>query len=309
MNRDQLRRAGSSPLARGLRTTTSTCTRIRRIIPARAGFTGKSSARRRSTADHPRSRGVYAARVGEGPGRQGSSPLARGLPPEAHRGRLGPGIIPARAGFTTPAGSSEGSSPDHPRSRGVYPLPCSLRRFSAGSSPLARGLRQHPRLRRLQGRIIPARAGFTWSPRRSPSRTRDHPRSRGVYAAPPEPAGRRPGSSPLARGLRRRKHLPGRRPGIIPARAGFTRSLISRRGWPGDHPRSRGVYELQFNLLRDGRGSSPLARGLPSSKNQYTLTWPDHPRSRGVYEPDALFFSSSEGSSPLARGLRGRGMR
>ena len=52
---------------------------------------------------------------------------------------------------------------DHPRSRGVYNIWPRLAAAAEGSSPLARGLRD------LAGdvvgavRIIPARAGFTWS--------------------------------------------------------------------------------------------------------------------------------------------------
>ena len=114
-------------------------------------------------------------------------------------------------------------------------------------------------------------------------------------------------------------------PGIIPARAGFTRWC----GGPGrprrDHPRSRGVYRsagLRADLLR---GSSPLARGLPlplglsqrvigiiPARAGFTLRVvnsillaSDHPRSRGVYASGDARSDTGTGSSPLARGLRG----
>ena len=91
--------------------------------------------------------------------------------------------------------------------------------------------------------------------------------------------------------------------GIIPARAGFTRSMPLLKHIKADHPRSRGVY------LPDGLPgglaavSSPLARGLPGygvpgarqegiipARAGFTM-WRclrsrsrgDHPRSRGVY--------------------------
>ena len=50
------------------------------------------------------------------------------------------------------------------------------------------------------------------------------------------------GSSPLARGLRDAilTTITGGR--IIPARAGFTLSLLKDQWSPSDHPRSRGVY-------------------------------------------------------------------
>ena len=71
-----------------------------------------------------------------------------------------------------------------------------------GSSPLARGLRFDSPEEAIKYRIIPARAGFTEEyllPRRH---LRDHPRSRGVYAAIDVNALAALGSSPLARGLR-----------------------------------------------------------------------------------------------------------
>ena len=77
------------------------------------------------------------------------------------------------------------------------------------------------------------------------------------------------------------------------------------------------------------RGSSPLARGLPSATSPASL-WPriiparagftstphprdtrpqDHPRSRGVYPPVTWTPFVCRGSSPLARGLPGSGGR
>ena len=137
---------GSSPLARGLQIETMGFSHSFGIIPARAGFTGRSCGWHAPRSDHPRSRGVYwpvmwvaRATVGSSPLARGllwgspttgvykgSSPLARGL-----RGaRFEPGaqerIIPARAGFTFHYFLSFSSPTDHPRSRGVY--------FRAGST-------------------------------------------------------------------------------------------------------------------------------------------------------------------------------
>ena len=135
----------------------------------------------------------------------------------------------------------------------------------AGSSPLARGLQD----RRGEGpdpvRIIPARAGFTTPWSTASRRTRDHPRSRGVYRTQPQAAPTPSGSSPLARGLPAATRSGVRVSRIIPARAGFTpqgRTMPSRRG---DHPRSRGVYSNGGSADPVSRGSSPLARGLRSS--------------------------------------------
>ena len=195
--------------------------------------------------------------------RSGSSPLARGL---RCRRELGPrvrGIIPARAGFTSPRTPRRRTSRDHPRSRGVYMTAAGTSTGSAGSSPLARGLRPVAGHRRIHLRIIPARAGFTVCLELTKSRHRDHPRSRGVYVLRAEDGNAYPGSSPLARGLHQCIQLRHLEYGIIPARAGFTTHEHRPDGCAADHPRSRGVYIKCITRLWPTAGSSPLARGLP----------------------------------------------
>ena len=335
---------GSSPLARGLRAVRRSC--------------------RSWSPDHPRSRGVYASPNTSPSTPTGSSPLARGLRGADPCLSPGCGIIPARAGFTrTPAPISTWT-PDHPRSRGVYPTEMWARTPPLGSSPLARGLRRSftsaqnsariiparagftadaalsrsrsrgssPLARGLldlgvQGgqaaRIIPARAGFTRPRLDAPSRRRDHPRSRGVYPPSPPSSATRPGSSPLARGLHGRHLDRPDAPGIIPARAGFTARRRRSCAGPRDHPRSRGVYACGDWRPNSAHGSSPLARGLPSSTprarcwggiiparagftratSAATTSSTDHPRSRGVYHGAELGRLPGVGSSPLARGL------
>ena len=174
-------RHGSSPLARGLPIFDRDFCRPWWIIPARAGFTFASAAAWPASRDHPRSRGVYTPRLPGGVSCAGSSPLARGLPlctrpyiltcgiiparagftsPPPRRGRRH-GIIPARAGFTPPPTSRPIFGTDHPRSRGVYVCGIVCVRGYVGSSPLARGLRVFCVSFQGGGRIIPARAGFT----------------------------------------------------------------------------------------------------------------------------------------------------
>ena len=263
---DATAHGGSSPLARGLLRRERGPRRRRRIIPARAGFTGVGGRNPCTDRDHPRSRGVYGPRTGARAAGWGSSPLARGLrqhhrlrpPPRRDhprsRGvyaRLGPaargapGIIPARAGFTSRPGPRRRGRTDHPRSRGVYW--CRTRRSPGrrGSSPLARGLPIHMACESAEQGIIPARAGFTPSAPSPPSWRRDHPRSRGVYptASHSHPVGA--GSSPLARGLHRLTEDQVAGWGIIPARAGFTRHPGRGDAQRRDHPRSRGVYHAR----------------------------------------------------------------
>ena len=136
----------------------------------------------------------------------------------------------------------------------------------------------------------------------------------------------KPGSSPLARGLRRALLGVGDADRIIPARAGFTSGRPTPSGRLWDHPRSRGVYSSRRLARWRPAGSSPLARGLPGgpvgasrwlgiipARAGFTATFPgrgprepDHPRSRGVYPKCMTGIRTFPGSSPLARGLRSR---
>ena len=255
-------RRGSSPLARGLPERRGDYLRSIRIIPARAGFTRPRRQRRPRRPDHPRSRGVYLLATAFEAGQQGSSPLARGLPELAGPPPGAGWIIPARAGFTPPGpGRVEGRG-DHPRSRGVYTIDMNEELARAGSSPLARGLRDEREQPRPLPGIIPARAGFTARPAAPPQMDRDHPRSRGVYRGRAAPSCPTQGSSPLARGLQTGYEAWREKNRIIPARAGFTRRRPTG-GWaPRDHPRSRGVYAGSVSTTTISEGSSPLARGL-----------------------------------------------
>ena len=295
--------SGSSPLARGLRRRRRRPSSSRRIIPARAGFTRGVPHRRGGPGDHPRSRGVYLRPPRMTSMRAGSSPLARGLRMIQALAVFGGGIIPARAGFTEEGDVHGRPAGDHPRSRGVYQRRPSIALNSLGSSPLARGLPSTPGSRQCPSRIIPARAGFTHGLRARRHLDRDHPRSRGVYAARKELDGVDFGSSPLARGLHVVVDSVVEADRIIPARAGFTLLRSPSAAPAGDHPRSRGVYCCCTHLPSASPGSSPLARGLlmstrsrrcgrgiiPARAGFTRRARPrgpdrrDHPRSRGVY--------------------------
>ena len=213
---------GSSPLARGLPSGVGLIEDASGIIPARAGFTGRSARSSAAAGDHPRSRGVYVEHIPVAGHTGGSSPLARGLRVVGHRRVVGVGIIPARAGFTDRRPGAGRSHQDHPRSRGVYFVSCFAFRVRVGSSPLARGLPRLDVTPHGETRIIPARAGFT--ARMTGARTSgpDHPRSRGVYRPGWRFAALTAGSSPLARGLPKGRGSGRSRARIIPARAGFT---------------------------------------------------------------------------------------
>ena len=235
-------RTGSSPLARGLRWSDLPLDEVRGIIPARAGFTRFSHRELQHPGDHPRSRGVYLSNAISIMNPYGSSPLARGLLHFISLISFTSGFIPARAGFTS-----------------VFYFDTE---FQRGSSPLARGLPACPHDHIDDGGIIPARAGFTGELMCDVCEKWDHPRSRGVYTQMAQYNANQQGSSPLARGLRRKNTSPACISGIIPARAGFTPGPASPRSHRWDHPRSRGVYRDPVPRSDSPQGSSPLARGL-----------------------------------------------
>ena len=176
--------AGSSPLARGLPPSSRRGKTMRRIIPARAGFTRRSLPLLQGGEDHPRSRGVYGASCDHPGCEAGSSPLARGLLVNDVRDGGAHRIIPARAGFTGSTLLRGSPRADHPRSRGVYAAGYGGVFALGGSSPLARGLPVEEADPRFDDRIIPARAGFTPGGGSRGRGRRDHPRSRGVYGLP-----------------------------------------------------------------------------------------------------------------------------
>ena len=134
-----------------------------------------------------------------------------------------------------------------------------------GSSPRGRGKRKRDLNRARPGRIIPARAGKTWSRGSRQLRCTDHPRAGGENARPHGRGSAVPGSSPRGRGklgVERRDRLAGR---IIPARAGKTRSTHPLADARTDHPRAGGENsKLQAALNREV-GSSPRGRGKRSA--------------------------------------------
>ena len=130
------------------------------------------------------------------------------------------------------------------------------------------------------------------------------------------------GSSPLARGTRRRDRVGGALGRFIPARAGNTCTSPSSPGCKTVHPRSRGEHtDTAVDKWVDA-GSSPLARGTPTATAARIVTsrfiparagnttcsgsapsaMSVHPRSRGEHCTTGTGGRSASGSSPLARG-------
>ena len=254
-------KTGSSPLARGTLPRLDDVEHVRRFIPARAGNTHTLRPAAATRPVHPRSRGEHGGRHQAVPSTPGSSPLARGTPSGRRRPERRRRFIPARAGNTVPRQDSPIISPVHPRSRGEHLPRDRDYHLAAGSSPLARGTPGRDPLRAVRGRFIPARAGntnaCTWATSRGPV----HPRSRGEHC-PTSPVGSSPnGSSPLARGTRRRRVRPRPPHRFIPARAGNTTRRAAPNRYRAVHPRSRGEHRRTVSTHVSTIGSSPLARG------------------------------------------------
>ena len=238
------------------------CSSGMRIIPALAGNTPAWSPPTTAPTDHPRSRGEYVSgrRRGTPPG--GSSPLSRGIRSGDVSHAMVGGIIPALAGNTILPFSQCLLRPDHPRSRGEYPVHCRNSGFCCGSSPLSRGIPPSETSIVDTSGIIPALAGNTHQASRFLCDPKDHPRSRGEYTTGPSKTPSRSGSSPLSRGIHDR-HTPKQPPHrIIPALAGNTSLSGGSSPSAPDHPRSRGEYAKVEGLFARENGSSPLSRGI-----------------------------------------------
>ena len=235
-------KCGSSPLSRGILPVLPHPVRFARIIPALAGNTSITKFRIPSSRDHPRSRGEYVTTGAAEESGIGSSPLSRGILHHAARDVRVRRIIPALAGNTCSPRRKTHPPGDHPRSRGEYLEAYGLTVWQLGSSPLSRGIRNGKMDGSGLGGIIPALAGNTAAARRSCTRLRDHPRSRGEYASSVSFPSQPTGSSPLSRGIRPGYETPGGFHGIIPALAGNTHPPMVLRASMRDHPRSRGEY-------------------------------------------------------------------
>ena len=111
---------GSSPRARGTRSTVEASMSLLRFIPACAGNTSRSARPWSTRPVHPRVRGEHEARVGPVVFEGGSSPRARGTH-ELAASCPGPErFIPACAGNTARTCPGRRLPPVHPRVRGEH---------------------------------------------------------------------------------------------------------------------------------------------------------------------------------------------
>ena len=173
-------------------------------------------------------------------------------------------------------------------------------------------------------RIIPALAGNTGFCTVTTIPPKDHPRSRGEYQNISRAGLNEAGSSPLSRGIPSAVAGRPKTLRIIPALAGNTAIIYAICVAARDHPRSRGEYQEEVNVILPSGGSSPLSRGIPGVLGVPVLAegiipalagnteWvararrllEDHPRSRGEYVVWVGRPFGLRGSSPLSRGIR-----
>ena len=172
--------AGSSPRVRGKREAGSNAPRRPRLIPARAGKTGRG-------------------KLGHRPA-PGSSPRVRGKQRGALDGGQGVGLIPARAGKTAYAFVAYLWRRAHPRACGENCGSAHFCSLAAGSSPRVRGKRDSAQRRGGPRGLIPARAGKTTVEIVNMSRRWAHPRACGENPRRRRAAPSRAGSSPRVRG-------------------------------------------------------------------------------------------------------------
>ena len=221
----------------------------------------------------------------------------------------------------------QGSRPTcgaHPHSRGENELVLLEVLLHRGSSPLTRGKRACPCVRKRLPRLIPAHAGKTSSSLTVRSSPAAHPRSRGENAHDSHMNIARLGSSPLTRGKRNPGVAGGPRDRLIPAHAGKTGPTCLESWLPKAHPRSRGENSISRRSRARMRGSSPLTRGkhvqfcasivslrlIPAHAGKTCQSRlrrvgsTAHPCSRGENACGEAVTAVSVGSSPLTRGKR-----
>jgi len=295
---------GSSPHARGARLYPRQVRLGCGLIPACAGSTGSLPCSRGHRRAHPRMRGEHNWPTAPATDSAGSSPHARGAPPEVRAETGARGLIPACAGSTQRLLVRCCRSRAHPRMRGEHYMKTGGFRNGGGSSPHARGAHPEPRAAHQQHGLIPECAGSTSRVGTGRVRTGAHPRMRGEHRKLWEGREELVGSSPHARGARRRGGLIDHLTRLIPACAGSTSDRWPASSRAGAHPRMRGEHMAMDVRSGSSTGSSPHARGAPYSKWSWCAPQGLIPACAGSTREDRRHGSQSQGSSPHARGAR-----
>ena len=272
---------GSSPRVRGKQRGVGALRGPRGLIPARAGKTGTVKGARTVNEAHPRACGENGLSLGLGfrgsgssprvrenrsavhdpPAVPGSSPRVRGKRPGPQAVGVGPRLIPACAGKTRSASAAARAARAHPRVCGENDMTRRHARVCDGSSPRVRGKRDHEPRRVRKSGLIPACAGKTRRPGRSPSSWGAHPRVCGENPVPAGEVSGDDGSSPRVRGKPHESACHPETQRLIPACAGKTGSPSGRPGARSAHPRVCGENAPAGGESPGDAGSSPRVRG------------------------------------------------
>ena len=193
----------------------------------------------------------------------GSSPRVRGKQRRFFLVFAVAGLIPARAGKTTRAGTALGPAPAHPRACGENQAHAIRQRLVRGSSPRVRGKLEVAADDGPAVGLIPARAGKTGGRPLPAFGFWAHPRACGENPTSPADEDSSVGSSPRVRGKQASVKLLKSIGGLIPARAGKTKTSTAPTLWTPAHPRACGENVGPRIPVRGRLGSSPRVRGKP----------------------------------------------
>ena len=234
-----------------------------RFIPAFAGNTRPSRARRRRRSVHPRVCGEHRPVHRQGACGVGSSPRLRGTRAWCRSRRPDRRFIPAFAGNTSASATCLSIVTVHPRVCGEHECFCTNHCPHAGSSPRLRGTPDRGTGRGLRGRFIPAFAGNTCHGCHRSRPAAVHPRVCGEHPTPRFAAARITGSSPRLRGTRLRSAGGQLDHRFIPAFAGNTIHHAAFVIVITVHPRVCGEHLFLLSRRTTPPGSSPRLRGTP----------------------------------------------
>ncbi len=115
-----------------------------------------------------------------------------------------------------------------------------------------------------------------------------HPRMRGEHCLDAGTGTARRGSSPHARGARRRVRGVVRGAGLIPACAGSTPSLAMGTFRVAAHPRMRGEHARAVRFLRASGWLIPACAGSTPTSKEESMATGAHPRMRGEHRCGSL---------------------
>ena len=175
------RRVGSSPRMRGTLRPPMPEKAAGRFIPAHAGNTSATTARRIWSAVHPRACGEHLRAAIRAGITSGSSPRMRGTRHGESVQWTPQRFIPAHAGNTGSAIRARSRVAVHPRACGEHTWPQRAHETMDGSSPRMRGTRPSKRGGLPRERFIPAHAGNTPGPPTCGGTGTVHPRACGEH--------------------------------------------------------------------------------------------------------------------------------